>query len=166
MWPLFFNCIIIVFLNLKCYHKSLINNSFSKDRDTPFYLESELFVYFGIICCNLKFLKCYFISGSCHYVERVQIHKFLWSVFSRIWTEYEEIFCISPYSVRMRKNTEQGKLRIWTLFTQSVFTRFMFYIWKRENFQNFTEIAKSRLFACFHEAILIIFRNVGSGEPL
>ena len=25
---------------------------------------------------------------------------------------------ISPYSVRMRENTDQKKLRIWTLFTQ------------------------------------------------
>ena len=29
-----------------------------------------------------------------------------------------EILHISPYSVRMRENTDQKKLRIWTLFTQ------------------------------------------------
>ena len=33
--------------------------------------------------------------------------EFYWSVFSRIWTEYEEILRISPYSVRMRENMEQ-----------------------------------------------------------
>ena len=33
--------------------------------------------------------------------------EFYWSAFSRIWTEYEEILRISPYSVRMRENTEQ-----------------------------------------------------------
>ena len=38
----------------------------------------------------------------------------LWSVFSLIWTEYGEI----PYSVRMQENTNQKKLRIWTLFKQ------------------------------------------------
>ena len=31
-----------------------------------------------------------------------------WSVFSRIRTEYEEILCISPYSVRMSENTNQN----------------------------------------------------------
>ena len=51
-------------------------------------------------------------------MECVQIWSFFWSVFSRIQTEYGEIRSISPYSVRMRANTEQKKLRIWTLFTQ------------------------------------------------
>ena len=31
-----------------------------------------------------------------------------WSVFSRIPTEYGEILLISPYSVRMRRNTDQN----------------------------------------------------------
>ena len=54
------------------------------------------------------------------YVKRVQILSFFWSVFSRIGTEYEEIWSISPYSIRMRKNTDQKKPRIWTLFTQYI----------------------------------------------
>ena len=54
------------------------------------------------------------------YVKSVQILSFLWSVFSRIGTEYGEIRSISPYSIRMRKNTDQKKLRIWTLFTQYI----------------------------------------------
>ena len=33
--------------------------------------------------------------------------EFLWSVFSRIRTEYGETRSISPYSVRMRENTDQ-----------------------------------------------------------
>ena len=32
--------------------------------------------------------------------------------------EYGEIKRISPYLVRMQENTDQKKLRIWTLFTQ------------------------------------------------
>ena len=36
----------------------------------------------------------------------------------RIRTEYGEIWSISPYSIRMRKNTDQKKLRIWTRFMQ------------------------------------------------
>ena len=53
-----------------------------------------------------------------HCVESVQTRSFFWSVFSLIRTEYREIRSISPYSVRMRENTDQKKLRIWTLFTQ------------------------------------------------
>ena len=35
-----------------------------------------------------------------------------------IRTEYGEIWSISSYSVRMRENTDQKKLRIWTPFRQ------------------------------------------------
>ena len=42
-----------------------------------------------------------------HCVKSIQIQSFFWSVFSRIRPECGEIFCISPYSVRMRKNTDQ-----------------------------------------------------------
>ena len=48
----------------------------------------------------------------------VKIRSFLWSVFSRIRTEYGEILLISPYSVRMREDTDQKNLHIWTLLTQ------------------------------------------------
>ena len=51
-------------------------------------------------------------------VKSVQIRSFFLSVFSRIRTEYGEIQSISPYSIQMRENTDQKKLRIWTLFTQ------------------------------------------------
>ena len=39
--------------------------------------------------------------------EKGLYSKFFWSVFSRIRTEYGEILSISPYLVRMRKNTNQ-----------------------------------------------------------
>ena len=79
--------------------------------------------------CNSG-LKC-FNSQDLHCVKNVCIRSFSglyflafglnterYSVFSRIWTEYGEKLCISPYSVRMRENTDQKNLRIWTLFTQ------------------------------------------------
>ena len=53
-----------------------------------------------------------------HNVKNVQIRSFFWSVFSRISTEYGEILRISPYSVRMPENTNQKKLRIWTLYKE------------------------------------------------
>ena len=61
------------------------------------------------------------LPGYVHCVISVQIRSFFWSVFSRIRTEYGEILRISPYSVRMQENTDQKKLRIWTLFTQWLF---------------------------------------------
>ena len=48
-------------------------------------------------------------------VKSVQIRSFFRSVFSGIRTEYGEILSIT---VQMRENTDQKKLRIWTLFTQ------------------------------------------------
>ena len=58
-----------------------------------------------------------------HCVKCVQIQSFFWSVFSRISTEYGEILHIFPYSIRMRENTDQKKIRIWTLFTHE-------YLWE------------------------------------
>ena len=54
-------------------------------------------------------------AKSCHLycVKCVQIRSFFWSVFSRITS----LLHISPYSVRMRENADQKKLRIGTLFT-------------------------------------------------
>ena len=53
-----------------------------------------------------------------HWVKSVQIRSFFSSVFSRIRTEYGEIWSISRYSVRKWENMDQKKLRIWTYFTQ------------------------------------------------
>ena len=58
-----------------------------------------------------------------HCVKSVQIHSFLWSVVSCIRTEYGDLRSKSPcsvriqslYSVRIQENTDQKKLRIWTL---------------------------------------------------
>ena len=45
---------------------------------------------------------------------------------------------ISPYSVRMRENTDQKKLRIWTLFTQcKILWLFSDLPWKLMNFPVF-----------------------------
>ena len=47
------------------------------------------------------------------YLYRISLRKkcpysdLFWSVFSRIWTEYGEIWSISPYSVRLRENKDQ-----------------------------------------------------------
>ena len=49
-----------------------------------------------------------------HCVKSVQIRSFFWSLFSYIRIEYGD-WSKSPYSVRIQENTDQKKLRIWTL---------------------------------------------------
>ena len=64
---------------------------------------------FNIRLLNLCYLHC---------VKSVQIWSFLWSVFSCLGIEYGDLRIKSPYSIRTQENTDQRKLRIWTLFTQ------------------------------------------------
>ena len=64
--------------------------------------------------------RCPFTESSFHCVKSIQIRSFFGSIFSRIQTAYEKIRSISPYSVRRREYKDQKKLRIWTLFTQSL----------------------------------------------
>ena len=57
-------------------------------------------------------------GGKEQYVKRAQIRSFFWSVFSCIQNEFGDLLRKSAYSVRIQENTNQKKLRIWTLFTQ------------------------------------------------
>ena len=72
----------------------------------------QLFFFFFFLKKNAIWQK-----KSCmrHCVESVQIPTSFGSIFSRIWTECGKIRSISSYSVRMRKNTDQSKLRIYAL---------------------------------------------------
>ena len=56
--------------------------------------------------------------ANTHHVKSVQIRSIFWSVLSRIWTEYGDLIRKSQYLVRIQGNTDQKKLRIFTLFTQ------------------------------------------------
>ena len=49
----------------------------------------------------------------------------MWSVFTRIWTEYGDLLRKSLYSVQIRGNTEQKKLPIWTLSLVQVVESFI-----------------------------------------
>ena len=53
-----------------------------------------------------------------NYAKSIEIRSFFWSVFSRIWIEYGDLRSKSRYSVQIRGNMDQKKLRIWTLFGQ------------------------------------------------
>ena len=39
--------------------------------------------------------------------ESAQIQSFFWSVFSCIWTEYEDLLHKSPYLAQMQENSDQ-----------------------------------------------------------
>ena len=55
-------------------------------------------LYFSTKLSHQKIRWNYGILRSVNCVKSVQIRSFFWSVFSRIWTEYGEIWSISPYS--------------------------------------------------------------------
>ena len=48
----------------------------------------------------LKIQRCMLLHEKCPYSE------FFWSIFSRIWTVYHYLACISPYSLEMREYTD------------------------------------------------------------
>ena len=76
---------------------------------------------FSLFSMNFSFyhMKIYInsVKGSRHCWERVRIRSFLVRIFP-LWTEYGDMLSISLYSVRMRENTDQKKLRLRTHFAQ------------------------------------------------
>ena len=75
----------------------------------------ERFIYLKIYTLYIYILDCFIYLKICtfhiwhfdiHCVKSVQIRCFLWSVLSRIWTEYGEIRSIS-----LRIQSEYGKIR-------------------------------------------------------
>ena len=100
-----------------------------------------------LFCKGISALSCFFFSvtlTAIHCVKSIQIRSFFWSLFSRIRTEYGEIRSIIPYTVRVRENMDQKKLRIWTLFTQWVFHPTLF-IWRASQIM------------CIHRLMLVDF---------
>ena len=69
-------------------------------------------------CCNIPDNM-----GHLHCVKSVQLQSFFWSVFSCIRTK----FLKSPYSVRILKNMDQKKFRIWTFFAHCYSSSFFFF---------------------------------------
>ena len=69
-------------------------------------------IFFNI---NFTYQRHFMLLNTARNVSK---YGFFWSVFSCIRTKYGKIPGISPYSVRMRENTDQRKFRISTLFMQ------------------------------------------------
>ena len=81
-----------------------------------------LFFVFCLYCFLLLSNNTFQVMFYTHCVKCVQIRSFFWSVSSGPYLPAfglnTERYFISPYSVRMREDTDQKKLRIWALFTQ------------------------------------------------
>ena len=58
--------------------------------------------------------------------EKCPYSEFYWSIFSHIPTEYGEILHISPYSVRMRENTDQKNSKYGHFSRRTPYMRIMF----------------------------------------
>ena len=97
---------------VSCIKTAVFGSVFKRKTKIP---EDDFQISQVVILANIH---CFLSLEKIHCVKSVQIRSFFWSVFSRIRAEYGEILCISPYSVQMRENTDQNKLRIWTFFTQ------------------------------------------------
>ena len=72
----------------------------------------------SVLRCHKVMKRPVSLNTLAHCVKSVQPQSFFSSVFPRIRTAYREVRNISPYSVWMQENTDQEKLRIWTLFTR------------------------------------------------
>ena len=60
----------------------------------------------ALILLILQFKLVLFVTFTLR--EKCPYSELFWSVLSHIWTEYGEILRVSPYSVRMRENTDQN----------------------------------------------------------
>ena len=122
-------------------------NKCIKIRDAQKLLQASFWVkqfsknVFKRLFKTICYRKNLFDVSSKHCVKSVQTRSFFWSVFSLIWTEYGEIWSISRYSVQMRENTDQKKLRIWTHFTQWSCIKQETFTWQKVQ-ETFTHLFK------------------------
>ena len=86
--------------------------------------------FLHLVLLNICYFEVILCANYC--VKSVQIWSFSWSIFSCIRTEYGGKLRISSYSVRIMENTDQKKLRIWTLFTQWKVYKLRVYFWFSE----------------------------------
>ena len=84
-------------------HKFLFVVPIIRRNFLPHMLNQRFFLYIkkGLLRVAFQKLKKTTLRKKCPY------SRLLWSVFSRIRTEYGEIRSISPYSVRIRENADQ-----------------------------------------------------------
>ena len=86
----------------------------------------HLFLLFLCFYFGRKIVKTPFVLILENY-EMVSL-KFLWpGHLKRIAQASNRILPYFPYSAGMRENTDQKKLRIWTLFTQWIYFRLIFH---------------------------------------
>ena len=122
-----------VFLLLQVSWSNMQSSSIShaltgSDFTINFYCHSKIKSLKKVISASNNKINIFIFQESYHYtsnwfyhcVKSVQIRTFFWSVFSRISIECGGLRSKSPYSVRIRENTDQKNLCIWTLLTQCI----------------------------------------------
>ena len=104
------------------WNKILINNQMNGLYERLFWFcklrawkKSYVWKWFWICTYYWIYLQLLSLHKKCLYSE------FFWSVFSRIRTEYVEILLMSPYSVRMRENTDH-KISEYGHFSRSAYS--------------------------------------------
>ena len=76
-------------------------------------------------CKNTNYVSdCNLLHEKCPNTDMFLVCVFL------IWTVYGDLLRKSPYSVQIQENTDEKKLRIWTLCTQWLFQSFTFILGK------------------------------------
>ena len=88
---------------------------------TPYQFQNfshRLFLLHLLFYTQILVWTKFIMLNNLNCVKSVQIWIFFWSVFSRTQTEYGDLRSEFLYSVRIRENPDQKKLRTWTLFTQ------------------------------------------------
>ena len=88
------------------------------------------FSWFILISCTLSPQILVFKRFDiCTLLEKCAYLELFWSVFSRIRTKYREMLQISPYSVRVPKNTDQNNSE-YGHFLRSVDNEQIFLFWR------------------------------------
>ena len=123
-----------IFMPAHCVY-SIKNAIYLTFFPSPFTNRASLFFFVNItFCFSQRFFFRFFVFAGCFgFSVRISVSvwfslrkrgpqsELFWSVYSRIRTEYVEIQSrISPYSVRMRENTDQSSSE-YGHFSRSVF---------------------------------------------
>ena len=118
-WPCHLSGFKMLLLSksILCYHKIR-----HKSIDWPLMaikFITTIIQWFWLIIFFIILWKFHMIDSSkTHYVKSVQIRSFFWFVFPAFGLKIGKIRNISPYSIRIKENTDQKKLCISTLFTR------------------------------------------------
>ena len=122
-------------LSYPCFLDSILQGKFRP------ILHRKSRIHYNISIYNIHFTNVQLASRIHLILQRCTLHEkypyleLFWSVFLRIWTEYEEIRSISPYSVQMWENTDYKKSEHGHFWRRDTF-RTLWNIYERAFYEN------------------------------